>query len=436
MADTKTLPSSTAHFGINLFSCAIFFVAIYWLKLSDGKLSPYEALFALFLMLCPIMLYDMAFKTSKLTIRHRFNLGRIVLKLLGLYATFALLLFVYWLLPEYGNFYKPFWSTLEVIGPWLVGLAIPYFFWLDNKLTYPEDAYYHMGLAVTGQFSKVDKRMLWEHTRAWIVKGFFLPLMSIYLMGNIQKMFNFHAFSSYFDFYNFAYHMIFTVDLLFACTGYIMTMKIFNSQIFSAEPTTLGWVACLMGYAPFWAGLFGNVYFAYDNDGVVWDDMLRGVPSIMYIWGIMILLLVTLYSLATIAFGYRFSNLTYRGLITGGPYRFTKHPAYLCKNLSWWLIAVPFFSEISWENAVRSSILLLGVNLIYYIRARTEENHLSNYPEYVAYAEWINEHGLLRKLGKLIPYLRYDYERTRRSGSHIYAPFTGRKDLVDSTGDA
>ena len=57
------------------------------------------------------------------------------------------------------------------------------------------------------------------------------------------------------------------------------------------------------------------------------------------------LFLVLVYCLATVAFGYRMSNMTYRGIITSGPYRFTKHPAYLGKVASWWLISLPFFSN-------------------------------------------------------------------------------------------
>ena len=37
----------------------------------------------------------------------------------------------------------------------------------------------------------------------------------------------------------------------------------------------------------------------------------------------------------------RFSNLTYRGVLTNGPYAFTRHPAYLSKNLFWWCASMP-----------------------------------------------------------------------------------------------
>jgi hypothetical protein len=50
--------------------------------------------------------------------------------------------------------------------------------------------------------------------------------------------------------------------------------------------------------------------------------------------------------------------------------------------------------------------------MVYYIRARTEERHLSWDPTYVAYAEWIDRHGVLRHLGKLFPFLRYRAPRS------------------------
>jgi protein-S-isoprenylcysteine O-methyltransferase Ste14 len=130
-------------------------------------------------------------------------------------------------------------------------------------------------------------------------------------------------------------------------------------------------------------------------------------PTVRAVWAFLILALVLIYSLCTVSFGLRFSNLTHRGIITGGPYRFSKHPAYLAKNLSWWLISVPFVSEQGWSAALRNSCILGLLNLVYFARARTEERHLSRDPVYVAYALWMNEHGLLRRLGHALPFLRY-----------------------------
>src|SRR5262249_38815160 len=119
------------------------------------------------------------------------------------------------------------------------------------------------------------------------------------------------------------------------------------------------------------------------------------------IWGSLILVLVVIYVWATIAFGGRFSNLTHRGIITNGPYRFTKHPAYLSKNLSWWLISTPFIITGGVGEAFRRCVLLLMLNGIYYLRAKTEERHLALDPVYVQYARWMDKHGLLRFLNRI-----------------------------------
>jgi protein-S-isoprenylcysteine O-methyltransferase Ste14 len=71
-----------------------------------------------------------------------------------------------------------------------------------------------------------------------------------------------------------------------------------------------------------------------------------------------------------------------------------KHPAYLSKNLSWWMISVPFVACAGWWTAVQSCLMLGAANLIYYLRARTEERHLAADPAYRDYREFIASHGL------------------------------------------
>ena len=100
-------------------------------------------------------------------------------------------------------------------------------------------------------------------------------------------------------------------------------------------------------------------------------------------------------------FGIRFSNLTHRGIITSGPYRWTKHPAYISKNISWWLISIPFLPpDGSVLTALKLSVMLGLVNLIYYLRAVTEERHLMQDPVYREYSEYIRQHGLFSFLRK------------------------------------
>jgi len=128
----------------------------------------------------------------------------------------------------------------------------------------------------------------------------------------------------------------------------------------------------------------------------LWD-----LPILYGLWGMAILTLTGIYVWATVSFGARFSNLTHRGIITNGPYRWSKHPAYIAKGLSWWLISVPFLAHGGALEALRHGLLLLALNGVYFLRAKTEERHLSRDPVYVDYACWIEAHGLFRWLRTL-----------------------------------
>ena len=111
----------------------------------------------------------------------------------------------------------------------------------------------------------------------------------------------------------------------------------------------------------------------------------------------MLVFLTAIYAWATFAFGIRFSNLTYRGVLTNGPYGFTRHPAYLSKNLFWWCSVMPFLVvNQSPVDAIRNTFFLLCVNGIYYWRARTEEAHLlAEDQKYRDYYAWMGRNGLI-----------------------------------------
>lgn len=336
-----------------------------------------------------------------------FSLRRVALRLLGFAGTLALVALGYWLFPEYrGSFYRPYWQFLRTLAP-LAALVPLYFLWADTRARTQDDEYLQFGRLLTGGWRGVDTAVLRRHLLGWIVKAFFLPLMTVYLTDEFNFLYglvrtlNLYAFTRY----DAWFHLCYAVDLLFCVIGYTATTRLLDSHMRSVEPTLAGWLVALICYQPFYA-LFGRAYLQYEGN-VYWDTWLSPLPNLRDGVGVTIIVLSIVYAVSTVAFGLRFSNLTHRGIITGGPYRFTKHPAYLCKNLSWWLIAVPFAPTEGWLNAVRHCALLLLVNGVYVLRARTEERHLSRDPVYVAYALWINEHGVFAWLGRVFPWLRY-----------------------------
>ncbi|MGE5625036.1 MAG: methyltransferase family protein [Bacillota bacterium] len=338
------------------------------------------------------------------------SLARTAVKLLGLVGSLAFVTLGYWMFPAYsGGLYGSFFLMLEWLVPaWLVA-AVPYFYLVDRRMRSPQDGYWQMGRALLFRWGGVDGALLGQHLLGWMVKGFFLPLMFVYLCQSLDRALahGTAAPAGLKPFVDGGLAGMYFLDVTLSAVGYLATLRLLDSHIRSTEPTLLGWAVALACYQPFW-GFVSENYLAY-RTSYTWEDWLGGSQMLYAAWGGAILLLTLVYIWATLAFGTRFSNLTHRGIITNGPYRYSKHPAYLAKNLSWWLIAVPFLAAGGTVDGVLRCLMLLGVNALYWLRARTEERHLSRDPIYVEYARWMEGHGLLRGVTRLpgLGFLRY-----------------------------
>jgi len=410
-------PESPTHMGINLVGLVCTVFCIWLIRNFGGDLSLLHTSILLLLSLAlPIVFLESIFLKSFLRSStgidwksdKSWNYKRVLIKYVGFLETLGLCALLYWMLPEYqGSFYDSYYEFLDLALPPLLILAIPYFMLVDRYQVEPEDGYWHLCMASLFQFERVDRNLLVQHLLGWLVKTFFLALMFTYFT---RKVHYFRAvdplvlLTSYKGIYDFFYQVVYGIDLLFVTVGYIMTLKLLDSHIRTTEPTFLGWFVCLECYQPFWSFSSKN-YLAY-SDKTSWGYWF-GNDILFPVWALMILILIGIYVWATIPFGIRFSNLTNRGIFTNGPYRYTKHPAYVSKNISWWLISMPYYSLDGTPEAIRHCLLLLCVNLIYFLRARTEERHLSKDPDYIAYAEYIEKHGIFSWLGWLIPILKF-----------------------------
>jgi protein-S-isoprenylcysteine O-methyltransferase Ste14 len=411
-----TLPPSASSFAVNCLGLAALFASYYFLRGSAASLQT-KVVLVLTCVAVPIGLIDI----FVFRVHRRPSTGldwdkpsdadpvRVATKVLGFGVTVAAIAFAYWLFPEYhGSFYDPFYRLLQRFAlPILLVLPV-YFTLIDGAMREPHDAYWQIGRFFLGRFGDARGKDVANHARGWLVKAFFLPLMTVYAHDDIARILGFHYETLHwgdFALYDLCYTIGYSIDLVFVTFGYMLSFRLFDSHLRSAEPTMLGWAVALFCYQPFF-GLMDRVYVAYDA-GKGFASWLEPWPVVKGVWAVVILVLVGLYSLSSVAFGWRFSNLTHRGILTGGTYRFTKHPAYVSKNISWWMISLPFLSQDGIADGVRRSILLLCINIMYFLRARTEERHLSRDPVYVEYALWMNDHGLLRGLGRLIPAFKY-----------------------------
>jgi protein-S-isoprenylcysteine O-methyltransferase Ste14 len=269
-----------------------------------------------------------------------------------------------------------------------------------------------------GPWHILKNRRITNLLRSLAVKAFFSPLMITFLSGHLNNVsnswarhkgvptFNFpagtsisvwwhtvservpkllpngHDFSAFFSSasWNMAnirwgldlsYDMIFIVDCGVATMGYLTESRFLGNKTKSAEPTGFGWLVAISCYPP-----FNNVLGTYlplsggpqHITSPEWHLVFKGLTVALF----------TIYAWATVAFGLKFSNLTNRGIITRGPYRFIRHPAYVTKCLAWWLEHIPNLTP-------QTALFLCGTCTVYALRAWTEERHLSRDPDYREY---------------------------------------------------
>lgn len=340
---------------------------------------------------------------------------RVFTKVIGLYGCYAFIAFLYWGFPIYsGKFFNDYFYAIKLVVPDLLIVAIPYVAFVDGFMKKPEDNYYGLGCLLLLRPVGTSWRALGQLLLGWVVKAFFLPMMFVFMINNINYLVNLDLTKENMTFIHFfhpAVKLIFVLDLLAAVAGYALTLRLFDTHIRSAEPTFFGWFVCLLCYDPF-NDTYMSTYIGYRGWEGRWIEWLKDFPELTMVWGSIVMFFIFTYSIASINFGVRFSNITHRGVLTNGMYRLTKHPAYISKNIFWWMTFVPFVTLATEEKAdffetSRFMLMILGVNLVYFLRARTEEKHMSRDPVYVQYALWMNEHGVFAVLGRMIPFFQY-----------------------------
>jgi protein-S-isoprenylcysteine O-methyltransferase Ste14 len=333
--------------------------------------------------------------------RLREGLDVTITKLAGLWATWGLIGAFYALARWYWE--GQYLFAMEVLGafaPLLFLGSVLYVPWLDRVLVNPRDGAWHFGAMLIGR-EAWDPAQVRHHLRGWAVKGFFCAFMISILPPGFATVveLDWNAISAQpVALATALTELLFVVDVQIAMVGYLLTMRPLDAHIRTANPYLDGWLAALICYPPFiLMGPGGPL--DYHPGSADWGHWLAGSPTLLWVWGGLLVALTAVYAWATVAFGLRFSNLTYRGVLTHGPYAFTRHPAYLSKNAFWWLAGLPFLTTGSAADAVRNTAILALVSMVYFWRARTEERHLASEDrKYVAYWEWMARNGPVTRM--------------------------------------
>jgi protein-S-isoprenylcysteine O-methyltransferase Ste14 len=238
---------------------------------------------------------------------------------------------------------------------------------------------------------------------ALLLKFFFAPLMINWCLIHIANLTGSllglaDAFDSgtrgrlLFDHHLFwaVFQLLLFIDTLLFTIGYIVELPALGNRIRSVEPTFFGWFICLICYPPFIDFTLRFLEWQ-SSDFPVFED-----TAVHFAVNITLLAAMTVFAWSSVTLGFKASNLTNRGIVTGGPYRLVRHPAYAAKNFAWWLGALPTLGVMlaagDWKALAYGLVALLGWSAIYVLRALTEERHLrlldNGYAEYARQVRW------------------------------------------------
>ncbi len=219
----------------------------------------------------------------------------------------------------------------------------------------------------------------------YLVKIVFTPVMINFAIGNVTSLlrglntFTFELSKINFlnSYLHLAFYVILVIDTFIFAFGYLIESKTLKSVVKSVEPTAFGWIIALMCYPPF-NDLTGRIFGWYSADFSDFKNL-----NITLIATTVSIVFFAIYVWASIALGFKASNLTNRGIVSKGPYKYVRHPAYISKNASWWIMAIPAIQAFGFI----AILSLTAWTIIYYLRALTEERHLSQDPDYIEYVK-------------------------------------------------
>lgn len=218
-----------------------------------------------------------------------------------------------------------------------------------------------------------------------LVKIIYLPMMTNFFLGNINSarqhlspfltgQYPANIEALHLLLFPLLIDLIFIIDSGLYATGYALEAARCKNLVKSVEPSVLGWAVTLACYPPF--NGFVNTY-------VLWSSL--DIPLFKNLWltvlaEIAMLLCFTVYVWGSITLGWKCSNLTNRGIVMTGAFAYVRHPAYISKNLAWWIAMLPIVS-------VPAILTMSFWSFIYFVRAITEERHLLQDPDYQEYCK-------------------------------------------------
>ncbi len=436
MARPLALPRSVASpfvyaCGVGAFLIALYMCRLYGIHQLHATLSAMFAyggtitLLELFVLRTPADPRN-GLNFSKLSL----SLERTLMKLLGIYASIGFVGGLYWLFPEYhfnifqydNGFYLSYGAAIKLVLPVVIVGALPYVLIVDGAMQQPHDRYYWLGRLLLNKPTEMTCAGLGQHLLSLGCRAFFMALCFVYASNNVNDIVDgvsLTANSTMVEVYQRAFNLIFALVMVITVCGNVLMLRLLGTHARSTDPTIFGWWICLFCFQPF--KQFANYYFLPNTVNDPWIDALQNMPFFQSVWAVGLILILVLGVTADVTLGSRYSQLMNRGIVTNGLYRFTKHPSYFAAVLFILFCDMPPLMFDETNDILRSCFSIAGMALVFYLRARTEERHLARDADYVAYALWIEEHGVFRFMGQMFPLMRF----TPPKEAPASLPYTG-----------
>ena len=217
------------------------------------------------------------------------------------------------------------------------------------------------------------------------MRGYFIPFMVIQVYVNINDsiVYSDNNFRGYdlLTILMWTSAILWLTDTLNASMSYCIESRWIENRSRSIDMTAGGWLVCLACYAPL-NNITGSLFPFGPFAASKYPDSIF-IQDITFIYFIKILEITVLifHVYADCSLGPSIANITFKKLQTRGLYGIIRHPGTTFKLLLWWVQA-GFYREF-WRIDFLFGHLMW--NLLYILRAITEERHLGKFEEYREY---------------------------------------------------
>lgn len=177
------------------------------------------------------------------------------------------------------------------------------------------------------------------------------------------------------------YHFCTAAGTTMPFAGYLLSMRLLGNEVKSTDTTFSGWMFMIISYQPLCVLI--NMFLA--RTAITWPLQIWQSNFVLtLLLSSIVPLSVILNTSADLTLGLKFSNVSYRGVISHGLYSIIRHPAYTTKCIGWAFALIP--SMIASPAMLIQGILgWIALVALYVMRALTEERHLCKFDDYKSY---------------------------------------------------